>query len=150
GTALAHPQASPPIPYTPLSGGGGGSAGSPAQSSGRSETGSPGACSFGVMGQLLSNAIFAGMTWISYRVGSRYGKPPTNGNHRLPGTIPGAVNGGIIMFYLSRSIFHGQDIVLKTPTGASARGTFSVVIVLGFLALFALLIIAAMARKPAK
>jgi len=150
GTALAHPQASPPIPYTPLSGGGGGPGGSPAQSSGGSGTGSPGDCSFGLMGQLVSNAIFAGMTWISYRVGSRYGKPPTNSNHRLAGMIPGAVNGGIIMFYLSRSIFHGQDIVLRTPTGASARSTFSVVLALGFLALFALLFIAAMARRPAK
>jgi len=150
GTASAHPLASPPIPYAPLSGGGGGSGSLPVGTSSGSGPSSPADCSFGLMGQFISNAIFAGMTWISYRVGSRYGKPPTNSNHRLAGMLPGAVNGAAIMFFLSRTIFHGQDIVLMSPTGVSARGTFSVVIALGFLALFALLVIAAIARRPAK
>src|SRR5262245_33770390 len=89
-TASAHRLASPPSPYAPMSGGG--PPGSPVQTSGGSGTSSPVVCSFGALGQFISNVIFVVMTFLSYRVGSKYGPHPTNGNQRLAGMLPGAVD----------------------------------------------------------
>lgn len=97
--------------------------------------------------QVLSTLVFAGMTWLGYTVGSKYGTAPKTHNHRIAGTIPGAINGASLAYYASNSILPGNSVLLNTPTGAFSNAYLPEVFGIGLLGLLAVLFIAAQASK---
>jgi hypothetical protein len=97
--------------------------------------------------QMLSTLVFGGMTWLGYAVGSKYGTAPKSHNHRIAGTIPGAINGASLAYYASNSILPGNSVLLNTPSSAFSNTYLPEVFGLGLLGLLAVLFIAAQASK---
>lgn len=107
-------------------------------------------CSLAASAPTLATVIFAGMCWLAYAVGKKYGAPPKTHNHRLAGAIPGAINGACIAYFASRFILPGQPVLVNTPTPAAISSYLPVVLGLGLLGLLAVLFIAAQASKGNK
>lgn len=97
--------------------------------------------------QILSTVVLAGMTWLGYSAGTKYGTAPKTHNHRIAGTIPGAINGASLAYYASNSILPGRSVLLNTPTGAFSNTYLPEVFGFGLLGLLAVLFIAAQASK---
>lgn len=97
--------------------------------------------------QMLSTLVFGGMTWLGYAAGSKYGTAPKTNNHRIAGTIPGAINGASLAYYASNSILPGNSVLLNTPSSAFSNTYLPEVFGLGLLGLLAVLFIAAQASK---
>ena len=97
--------------------------------------------------QMLSTLVFAGMTWLGYTAGTKYGMAPKTHNHRIAGTIPGAINGASLAYYVSNSILPGRSVLLNTPGGAVTNTYLPEVFGFGLLGLLAVLFIAAQASK---
>lgn len=109
-----------------------------------------GACGISVSSQMLSIVIFAGMTWLAYGAGKKYGMPPKSHNHRIAGAIPGAINGASIAYFVGKTVLPGQSVVLNTPGPGTTSNLLPVVFGLGLLGLLAVLFIAAQASKGGK
>ena len=97
--------------------------------------------------QMLSTLVFGGMTWLGYAAGSKYGTAPKSHNHRIAGTIPGAINGASLAYYVGNSILPGNSVLLNTPSSAFSNTYLPEVFGLGLLGLLAVLFIAAQASK---
>lgn len=108
------------------------------------------ACGLGINSQMLSIVIFAGMTWLAYGVGKKYGTTPKTSNHRLAGAIPGAINGASIAYFVSTKVLPGQSLLLNTPGPGTTSNLLPLVFGIGLLGLLAVLFIAAQASKGGK
>lgn len=108
------------------------------------------ACGLGVSSQMLSIVIFAGMTWLAYGVGKKYGTAPKTSNHRIAGAIPGAINGASIAYFVSTKVLPGQSLLLNTPGPSATSNLLPLVFGIGLLGLLAVLFIAAQAGKGGK
>lgn len=97
--------------------------------------------------QSLANFIFFGMTWLAYWAGSKHGQPPKNGTHRLAGAVPGAINGAVIMYYISHAGLLGRQVIVENPSPAAVSTFLPVVLVLGLLGLLAVLFVASQGKK---
>lgn len=97
--------------------------------------------------QSLSNFIFMGMTWLGYWAGSKHGQPPKNGTHRLAGIVPGAINGAVIIYYVSRAGLLGRQLIVESPSPMSVNAFLPAVLALGLLGLLAVLFVASQGRK---
>lgn len=97
--------------------------------------------------QVLSTLIFGGMTWLGYAAGSKYGTAPKSNNHRIAGTIPGAINGASLAYYASNSILPSNSVLLNTPSSAFSNTYLPEVFGFGLLGLLAVLFIAAQSGK---
>ncbi len=127
GTASAHA----------LSGGG---TSTPPDSTSGYPAQTPAAC-IETSAQSLANFIFFGMTWLGYWAGSRHGQPPKNGTHRLAGIVPGAINGAVIMYYISHAGLLGRQLIVESPS-PMAVGTFlPVILALGLVGLLVVLFV---------
>ncbi len=135
GTASAHALSGggPSVPT-----GSGPSSGYPAQTSG--------VC-IATGAQSLANFIFFGMTWLAYWAGSKHGQPPKNGTHRLAGFVPGAINGAVIMYYISHSGLLGRQLIVENPSPTAVSSFLPVVFALGLLGLLAVLFVASQGHK---
>lgn len=112
-----------------------------------SASGGGGAPICGINGQLLSTLVFAGMSWLGYGAGTKYGNPPKTHNHRIAGTIPGAMNGAAMAYYVSNSMLPGRQVLVNSPSPAFAGNFLPEVIGIGLIGLLAVLFIAAQATK---
>lgn len=97
--------------------------------------------------QLLSTLVFGGMTWLGYTAGTKWGTPPRTHNHRIAGTIPGAINGAALTYYVGNSILPGKALLFDAPTSAFSHTYLPEFFGLGLLGLLAVLFIAAQATK---
>ncbi len=97
--------------------------------------------------QSLSNFIFMGMTWLGYWAGSKHGQPPKNGTHRLAGIVPGAINGAVIMYYVSHAGLLGRQLVVESPSPTSMGTLLPVILGMGIVGLLAVLFVASQGRK---
>lgn len=97
--------------------------------------------------QTLSNFIFFGMTWLGYWAGSKHGQPPKNGTHRLAGIVPGAINGAVIMYYVSHAGLLGRQLIVESPSPTTIGTFLPVVLALGLLGLLAVLFVASQGHK---
>ncbi|MGH2517116.1 MAG: hypothetical protein ACRDHP_15810, partial [Ktedonobacterales bacterium] len=75
-----------------------------------SVTSPAGACGLRVSSQALSTVIFAGMTWLGYGAGKKYGTAPKAANHRIAGAIPGGINGALIAYFVSTTVLPWQSV----------------------------------------
>lgn len=113
-----------------------------------SAAGSAGAATTcGINGQLLSTLVFGGMSWLGYSAGTKYGTPPKTHNHRIAGTIPGAINGAAIAYYVGNSVLPGRQILFNSPTPAFAGSELPVIIGVGLIGLLVVLFVAAQTSK---
>ncbi|MGZ3584505.1 MAG: hypothetical protein ACXVCO_07845 [Ktedonobacterales bacterium] len=97
--------------------------------------------------QSLSNFIFIGMTWLGYWAGSKHGQPPKNGTHRLAGIVPGAINGAVIMYYVSHAGLLASQVVVESPSATSVSTFLPIVLALGLVGLLAVLFVASQGHK---
>lgn len=97
--------------------------------------------------QLLSTLVFGGMTWLAYSAGTKWGTAPKTHNHRIAGTIPGAINGAALAYYTGNAILPGKSLELSAPGAAFSNVYLPEVFGLGLLGLLAVLFIAAQATK---
>ena len=97
---------------------------------------------------VLANLTFAGLTFFGYRMGrfvvSNAGMLTS---HRIVGMVVGAVNGGIIGYYISTNILHGGTITLGTPGPIQASAYLPLVLGLGIVGVLAVAFIMGQARK---
>lgn len=121
---------------------------SPSSNVAASQSGS--GCNLAVSAPVLATVIFAGMCWLAYEVGKKYGAPPKTHNHRLAGAIPGAINGACIAYFASRFVLPHQPVLVNTPTPDTITSYLPVVFGLGLLGLLVVLFIAAQASKGSK
>jgi len=145
-TASAHP-------LYPAGGGnpsGGGLPGQPPAPGTSGSVSASTACPTNVNAQALGTLIFAGMTWFAYRMGTRFGSPPSSRGQRWAGVIPGAVNGGAIAYWVSRTLLPGQQIIVQSPSSGVTVALLPLVFGFGLLALLAILFIASQTGKGAK
>ncbi|MGH2514892.1 MAG: hypothetical protein ACRDHP_04485 [Ktedonobacterales bacterium] len=98
-------------------------------------------------GQMLSTLAFAGMSWLGYSAGTKWGNPPKTGNHRIAGTIPGAMNGAAMAYYVSNSILPGRQVLVNSPSPAFAGAELPVIIGIALIGLLAVLFVAAQTSK---
>lgn len=97
--------------------------------------------------QSLSNFIFIAMTWLGYWAGSKHGPSPKNGAHRLAGIVPGAINGAVIMYYVSHAGLLGRQLIVESPSATSVSSFLPVVLALGLVGLLAVLFVASQGHK---
>lgn len=119
-------------------------------STGASETASGGSVHtplFNINGQLLPTLAFAGMTWLAYAAGTKWGSAPKTHNHRIAGIIPGGINGAALAYYVSESILPGREVLINSPTPAFAGTELPIIIGAGLVGLLVVLFIAAQATK---
>lgn|SRR5579859_930516 len=107
-------------------------------------------CALGVNGQMLSTIIFAGMTWLGYGAGKKYGAAPKSSSHRLAGAIPGAINGASIAYFVSKVVLPGQSVLVNTPSPTATSNLLPVVFSIGLLGLLAILFVATQTSKGSK
>jgi hypothetical protein len=95
----------------------------------------------------LSNLIFLGMSWLSYQAGTKWGPAPRTHNHRIAGTIPGAMNGAAMAYYTANNLLPGRELLVQSPSPGFAGGFMPEVLGVGLLGLLAVLFIASQATK---
>jgi hypothetical protein len=100
-----------------------------------------------VTSQTLGTLIFAGMSFLGYRTGSKYGSAPTLHTHRIAGTIPGAVNGASMAYYLSHGVLTGKQLLLYTPSGNLTSTYLPQIFGIGLAGLLVVLFIASQTGK---
>lgn len=127
GTASAHA----------LSGGGPGVS---TDATGAYQTQTPAAC-IATSAQSLSTLIFFGMTWLGYWAGSKHGQAPKNGTHRLAGIVPGAINGAVIMYYISHAGLLGRQLIVESPSPMAVGAYLPVILAVGMLGLLVVLFV---------
>lgn len=99
----------------------------------------------------LGDGIFAGMSYLGYRAGSKYGPPPKLHTHRIAGTIPGAVNGASMAFYLSHGVLTGnKQLLLFSPSGSLTSTYLPEIFGIGLIGLLVVLFIAGQTSKSSK
>lgn len=100
-----------------------------------------------INGNLVSTLLFGGMTWLAYGVGTKYGTAPRTHNHRIAGTIPGAINGAAMAYYLSDFILPGRQVLINSPTPAFSTSFLPEIIGIGLVGLLVIVFVAAQATK---
>lgn len=103
-----------------------------------------------VSSQTLGTLIFGGMSFLGYRAGSKYGPPPKLHTHRIAGTIPGAVNGASMAYYLSHGVLTGKQLLLYSPSGNLTSTYLPQIFGIGLLGLLVVLFIASQTSKSSK
>ena len=97
--------------------------------------------------EMVELLIFFVMTFLAYRLGWAWGGRPKDGNERIIGFFVGAVNGAVIMFYLSKTVLKGETITLFSPSGFQAGQYLPLVIAGAFILVVLLLLIGTQARS---
>lgn len=103
-----------------------------------------------ISSQALGTVIFGGMSFLGYRAGSKYGPPPKLHTHRIAGTIPGAVNGASMAYYLSHGVLTGKQLLLYSPSGSLTSTYLPQIFGLGLVGLLIVLFIASQTSKSSK
>ena len=104
-------------------------------------------CTNAINLEMIQLMIFCVMTFLAYRVGWVWGGPPKDSNERIVGFFVGAVNGAAIMFYLSKTVFRGETIVLFSPNAWQAGHYLPLIIAGAFIAIVILLWIGTQSRR---
>ncbi len=92
-------------------------------------------------------SIFFVMSFLGYRLGWAWGPRAKNSNERIVGFVLGAVNGAVMMYYLSKSVFQGKTITLFSPNGWQAGAYLPLVLAGAFIAVVILLLISTQAKR---
>jgi hypothetical protein len=138
GTALGGPL---------FAGGGvGGTAPAGSAASAAYGTSSLGVCSVALV-TAVSRITFFGLSWIGYRSGSRFGPAPKIASHRVAGTVPGAINGAAIAYYVSNNVLPGTSVVLNTPGSVDTSQYLPMAFGIGIVALLIVLFVASQMKK---
>lgn len=104
-----------------------------------------------ISSQALGTGIFGGMSYLGYRAGSKYGPPPKLHTHRIAGTIPGAVNGASMAYYLSHGVLTGnKQLLLFSPSGSLTSTYLPEIFGVGLIGLLVVLFIAGQTSKSGK
>lgn len=104
-----------------------------------------------ISSQTLGTLIFGGMSFLGYRAGSKYGPPPKLHTHRIAGTIPGAVNGASMAYYLSHGVLTGnKQLLLFSPSGTLTSTYLPEIFGIGLAGLLVVLFIASQTSKSSK
>jgi hypothetical protein len=120
---------------------GGGPTGPPAQTTAGASSSDTQICTNGISARFVGECVFAVMTWVAYHFGHKYGGPPQTNMNRVTGMLPGAVNGGAIMLYLSTTIFNGREITIFSPSGPAATNYLPLVLGLALLCVVGVLVL---------
>lgn len=104
-----------------------------------------------ISNQTLGTLIFGGMSYLGYRTDSKYGPPPKLHTHRIAGTIPGAVNGASMAYYLSHGVLTGnKQLLLFSPSGTLTSSYLPQIFGVGLIGLLVVLFIAGQTSKSSK
>ncbi|HEV7126721.1 MAG TPA: hypothetical protein VGN32_04680 [Ktedonobacterales bacterium] len=98
----------------------------------------------------VSGLIFGGMTLLGYYAGRWHGQRPASGNHRVAGAVAGLVTGGAIVYYVSRNLFPGGQLLLQMPDSSTPLASLPMILGIGLVALVAILFIAKQGNKTSK
>lgn len=88
----------------------------------------------------LSLVALSVLTWVGYLLGRRHGTPPASHSQRLAGLVPGAINGLVLLFGVSRYWPAGMRFALQSPVDATSRQVLAVAIGAMLLILLVLLL----------
>ena len=98
----------------------------------------------------ISGFIFGGMTLLGYYAGRWHGARPASGNHRIAGAVAGLVTGGSIVYYMSRNLFPGGQVLINMPDASTPLASLPMILGVGLVALIGILFIAFQGRKSSK
>lgn len=98
----------------------------------------------------VSGFIFGGMTLLGYYAGRWHGASPQSGNHRVAGAVAGLATGGCIVYYASRHLFPGGQVLINMPDSSTPLASLPMILGIGLVALVAVLFIAYQGKKTSK